>query len=131
MRQRVAVFVFDGKNVLLLHRRKHGKEYYAVPGGGVEEGETEEYAAVRELREETSLDIVLGEKIGSLAANDASESFYVAESWVGTPKLGGPEAERNSPENFYELEWVPIERLGSLPFREEIRALLFSFVSRQ
>ena len=35
MRQRVTVFIIDKGKVLLLYRFKNGKEYYAVPGGGV------------------------------------------------------------------------------------------------
>jgi len=56
MRHRAAVFVFgENGSVLLFHRFRNGHEYYVVPGGAVEPGETPEQAAARELKEETAI----------------------------------------------------------------------------
>jgi len=119
----------DQNKVLLFRRFKNGKEYYAVPGGGVEGDETPEQAAVRELKEETNLDIVLGERIGEFETADSHEYFYGAKSWSGTLALGGPEVQRQSPDNIYRLEWVPIEKLGEINLRDEIRKILLRYVS--
>lgn len=125
MRHRAAVFVLDDKNnVLLFHRFKNGQEYYAVPGGGVEPDEAPEQAAVRELKEETGLNIVLGEKIGELEADGNHQYFYIAKSWSGTPTFGGEERERQSPANAYRLEWIPIEKLNDIDLRDEARKIL-------
>ncbi len=51
-----------GKEVLLVKRIKDG--YWVIPGGKIEEGETTEEAAIREVREETGLDVKLIAKIG-------------------------------------------------------------------
>lgn len=51
-----AIIIKKGK-VLLMHRRKFGKEYWVFPGGGVEEGETSGDAAIREVKEETDMDV--------------------------------------------------------------------------
>ncbi len=63
MRRRLSArfLIVDGANRLLLFRFVHrtgalaGQDFWGTPGGGVEDGETLEQAAVRELAEETGL----------------------------------------------------------------------------
>ncbi len=57
-RARVGI-VTDGR-VALIKRMRAGRTYYLFPGGGVEEGETPEQAAIREAREELGADVELG-----------------------------------------------------------------------
>lgn len=46
------------KGVLLVRRDKNpGKGLWSIPGGGVEIGETQELAAIREVREETGVEV--------------------------------------------------------------------------
>ena len=52
----VLVFVFRGDDVLVVHRSPKGGGYWHAVAGGVEAGETELEAAIRELHEETGLD---------------------------------------------------------------------------
>ncbi len=128
LRHRVAVFIIDHGRILLLYRFKDGKEYYAVPGGGMKSGETEGQTAVREIKEETGLDIILGKKIDSLKINDSLESFYIADSFKGEPRLGGPEVKRQSPDNIYHLEWIPLTVLDNIPFRTEIKNIFLRYL---
>jgi 8-oxo-dGTP diphosphatase len=52
-----------GRPIVLI-RRGHPPHGYALPGGFVDIGETVEHAAVREAREETGLEVRLGELLG-------------------------------------------------------------------
>ena len=57
------VIELEGGGVVLIERR-HPPHGWALPGGFVDVGETVEAAAVREAREETSLDVELLELLG-------------------------------------------------------------------
>lgn len=102
-----------------MHRRKHGREYDAVPGGTVEPGEVPETTAVREILEETGLRVDLEGPLLVLENAGRQEFYFRAVSARGEAVLGGPEAARNRPDNRYELEWVPVDALAGRPLRPE------------
>jgi len=63
----LCLVIRDNKILMVKHRR--GKtEYYSLPGGGIEPGETPEQAAVRELREECSVAGKIIKKVSEYSA---------------------------------------------------------------
>ena len=61
IRIRVAVAIVRDGKMLLVQHEKNGRRYWLVPGGGLEFGETIEECGKRELREEASLDVKIGD----------------------------------------------------------------------
>lgn len=94
----------------------------------MEPGETVEQTAVREAREETNLSVILGDKLWEFynkEFNDRIEHFFLVKSYTGKLKLGGPEAQKNSPSNSYNLEWIPLTDLEKISiFPQEIKTKL-------
>ena len=54
-----AIVLDDRKRMLLVRQHHDGKDIWMVPGGTIEEGESAADAALREVKEETNLDIGL------------------------------------------------------------------------
>jgi 8-oxo-dGTP diphosphatase len=71
-----ALVIRDGKVLLVVFSGGTEREHYNFPGGGVELGETLEEAVIREVKEETSLDVfverllLVVESIGSRNTNE-------------------------------------------------------------
>ncbi|MCX6799889.1 MAG: NUDIX domain-containing protein [Candidatus Falkowbacteria bacterium] len=118
---RSGVIIIKDKKILLIHRYFQNREYYVIPGGGVEAGESIKVAAIREAKEETSLDVKLGKKLWEYK-NDYDKRinyFFLVTEFSGELKLGGGEAERNCAEDNYLLEWHNLDQLSQLAIRPE------------
>ncbi len=64
-RTATAIITFPADRILLIKRRTMPfKGYWALPGGRVDSGETVEQTVVREVKEETDLDVAIVRKIG-------------------------------------------------------------------
>lgn len=108
-----AIIIKDGK-ILLIHRFKGGKEYWVLPGGSVEAGESNEEALDREVEEELSLKVVNKKYLFQIENSGRQEYHYLVGEYSGTIGLGGPEKEKMSEQNQYILEWVDLSRVDQL-----------------
>lgn len=130
---RIAGIIIKGNKILLMHRIKNGKEYHVFPGGSMEGNETEEGALKREIKEETNLRIENFTKLFEFEHLDNREAFYLIKEFNGTPKIIGPEKERNNKQNQYCLEWVELSEIGNLQnlYPPEVVKRLLQFLRTQ
>jgi len=89
----VGVICFRGEDVLLIQRgTAPRKGEWSIPGGRIEDGETEQEAALRELMEETGVSATLGAKVATIPALFEGFNYrlhdYVAVWTSGEPKAG-------------------------------------------
>lgn len=61
MKVRVTGILIDNGSLLLLEQNVDNERAWSLPGGGVEQGESIEAALVREMQEETGLEVTVGD----------------------------------------------------------------------
>ena len=112
-----AVIIQDNK-VLTMFRRKikdgKVKEYYVIPGGGQDEGESLEETVIRELKEEMNVDIKVLGYLGKSIWEDTTSNFFHCEIIKGIPNLGGEELERMKEDNYYEPRFIDLSSLDNI-----------------
>lgn len=99
---------YDDEGRLLLVRRANdpGQGRWSVPGGRVEPGEDDAAALVREMREETGLDVLVGPLVGRVVRGPFAIADYSCRA-VGGVLAAGDDAS--------DARWCDAAALGALP----------------
>ena len=117
MRVRAGIVLIKDNKVALIERHRAGLDYFVFPGGGVDEGETPEQAAIRETMEELGLEVVIKLKVAEIQLGYKSRQVYFLVEQVGGEFGTGTgeeftDADPNDPEEgVYIPVWMPIEEL--------------------
>lgn len=113
------LIIRDGKLLTFLRKRYSTKtgewiEYYSIPGGGIDRGESPESAAVRELYEEMGVEVELTGQVAHRVSRRHEHYIFTGEIVEGEPRLmlDSEEAASMSERNQFIVEWVEIETLS-------------------
>jgi len=102
-----AVIVRD--DALLMVKRAHdpGKGLWSIPGGRLEHGEYISEALTREVKEETGLDVDVGDLVGMLEV--VGDPHYVILDFFATPVGDDVPAAAG---DAAEVHWVPLDQVA-------------------
>ncbi len=108
-----AIIPFPENKVVLIKRlTRPFVGYWALPGGRMDPGETIEQTVVREVKEETGLDVVILQKIGEYVergVKDDVEYEYYPTCFVAKPVGGQIKAQES------EIQDIALFSLDALP----------------
>ena len=108
-----AIIPYEPNKILLIKRNTVPfKGYWALPGGRVDSGETVEQTIIREVKEETGLDVTIERKIGEYieqGVKDGVEYEYYPTCFLVKP-VGGEIKKQES-----EIQEIKLFSLNDLP----------------
>lgn len=129
-RTSVRAIMRDKNNkVCLIHRIKNGEEYWVIPGGGVEDGESLISAVKREMIEEigSSIELDSDQPIFSFTQNDQEQHFFTCKELTRIAPTGD-EHKENNPNNVYNIVFLEIDKLSNIKLvPSEIREKIISY----
>jgi ADP-ribose pyrophosphatase YjhB (NUDIX family) len=118
----VRVFIMDSQNRLLLVRHYHQEEdseFWILPGGGLEENEYSWDAAIREVKEETNLDINVISLLYTLEEKTEHglrcTNYFLGEVTGGDLCLGEDPEFDNDHQVLNDVKYFTKEDIQSLP----------------
>ncbi len=108
----IEVYDEDSFRGIVLIERKNEPKGLALPGGFVDIGESVEDALIREMQEETNLDVEIVKLLGIYSNPKRDPRFHTASAVFITKARGEPKAGDDAKEaKLYALEEIPMDQL--------------------
>ena len=113
------VFISQSDSILLV-KQNYGEQYWSLPGGVMEPGESIDQTAIREVKEETGLDVRLKRVVGLYSKSDEGTLAVAFEGEIIGGDLQQATAETS------ECRYFPFDHLPQ-PARGHLRERIEDF----
>lgn len=129
-RIRLAGVAVRGDQILLVQHQRAGREYYLLPGGGLEWGERCEAGLAREFQEELSLQVSVGQLLFISESLEPRGRRHILNLTYHV-KIRGGTFRLHADRRLKDARWVTRRELSRLTFYPEIRKpLLLAWKNR-
>jgi 8-oxo-dGTP diphosphatase len=126
----VDAIIQKNSQILLIERKKEPfKGYLVLPGGFVNEGERVEDAAKREVKEETSLDILLLEILGVYSEPGRDPRGHVMSTvFIGEISKVSYKVDAIAQDDAAAIEWLNLEEVVNTRFGFDHRRIIIDYI---
>jgi 8-oxo-dGTP diphosphatase len=126
----VDAIIQKNSQILLIERKKEPfKGHLVLPGGFVNEGERVEDAAKREVKEETSLDIVLLEILGVYSEPGRDPRGHVMSTvFIGEISKVSYKVDAIAQDDAAAIEWLNLEEVVNTRFGFDHRRIIIDYI---
>ena len=110
MRNRAAIILIEENKLALIERHRAGKHYFSFPGGGIDEGEDPQQAAIREAEEELGIIVEVKQEVAKVLFDGNTQYYFLAEKVSGEFGTGTGEeyGEYNPVHGTYQPLFMPL-----------------------
>ncbi len=127
----VVVLTRDETKILLVKHRKRNRKFWVLPGGRLEHGESFDECAVREVKEETGLDIKVERILYLSEAISPDKNHHIVNIFIKARSIGGKLQLGDEPV-LSDVDFLPLSDLSQIslfpPVHEELlRSIQESF----
>ena len=113
MRNRAGIILIKDDRLALIERHRGDLHYFIFPGGGIDEGESEEKAAIREAEEELGIVVEIIQKAAELTRPSGRQFYFLVRHVSGEFGTGTGEeyGEYNPKYGTYLPLWMPMDEV--------------------
>jgi 8-oxo-dGTP diphosphatase len=117
---RAAVIIEKNGEILLAKHKKKNNEYWVIPGGTLEEGETLEEAAIREIQEESGYTVKIHNLVFVSEVIKPSGSKHIIDFFFRGSIISG--VLKKGPDHFLsDIRFLPINNIDKITFYPHIK----------